>query len=241
MRINPPDSLYNLASAKANEIEAELKVLRRWSSVPLPPEKLENMGAFGCNTMSFEQWLQFVLIPRIRAIIQDKDVFPQGSMLGPYAIRVFDGDLETTRLHDLLYHLDEIVNAGGDKVLPTADKPPIAQSENIAATSTIELGDTILPQVLYTLSDLLPQFDGDGLNSQLETYDMFISILAPSARSEIARLLINGADKHLNEISKARIRHAAESILKGGRATQPYDHGKSMRNNQSGDFNKDQD
>jgi uncharacterized protein YqcC (DUF446 family) len=229
MRINNRDSLYSLASAKANEIEAELKLLRRWAMSPLPPEKFENMGAFGCNTMTFEQWLQFVLIPRVRAIIQEKDAFPQGSMLGPYAIRVFDGDLEIARLHNLLYELDEIVNAGTDEPAPP-DEAPVVVSADISPVETVTLGDTVLPQVLYTLSDLLPQFDGDGLDSQLQTYDIFISILAPSARQEIARLLIDSANKHMNEVSKNRIRDAAESILKGGRATSPYDHGKSMRN-----------
>ena len=239
MRINTPDALYSLASAKANEIETELKLLHRWTMGPLPAEKFENMGAFGCNTLSFEQWLQFVLIPRIRAIVQEKDTFPQGSMLGPYAIRVFDGDLEAAHLHNLLYELDEIVNRDKDEPAHP-DKAPVVESENIASAETVTLGDVVLPQVLYTLADLLPQFDGDGLNSQLQTYDMFISILAPSARQEIARLLINGANKHMNEVSKARIRRAAESILKGGRATEPYDHDTSMRNYQD-NFNKNRD
>jgi uncharacterized protein YqcC (DUF446 family) len=239
MRISTPDALYSLASAKANEIEVELKLLRRWTMTPLPAEKFENMGAFGCNTMSFEQWLQFVLIPRVRAIILEKDTFPQGSMLGPYAIRVFDGDLEASHLHDLLYELDEIVNADtGESASP--DKAPVVVSENTAPAETVTLGDSVLPQVLYTLADLLPQFDGDELDSQLQTYDMFISILAPSARREIAQLLINGANKHMNEVSKTRIRRAAESILKGGRATEPYDHGTSMRNYRD-NLNKDRD
>jgi uncharacterized protein YqcC (DUF446 family) len=237
MRSEKPDSLYDLASAKANEIEAELKLLRRWTTSPLPPEKFENMGAFGCNTMSFEQWLQFVLLPRIEAIVRQKDQFPQGSMLGPYAIRIFDGDLESTHLHDLLYELDEIVNTNTNQPdLP--DEAPVVASKDIPPAETVTQGDTVLPQVLYTLSDLLPQFDGDGLDSQLQTYDMFISILAPSAREEIARLLINGAGKHPNEASKIRIQNAAQSILKGGRATEPHDHGKSMRNYED-NFNPD--
>jgi uncharacterized protein YqcC (DUF446 family) len=234
---NKPDSLYDLVTAKANEIEAELKLLRRWNTSPLPPEKFENMGAFGCNTMSFEQWIQFVLLPRIHLIVRDKDSFPQGSMLGPYAIRVFDGDLESSRLHDLLYELDEIVNQNtGKSELP--DEAPGIITTDIPAIETVTLGDAVVPQVLYTLSDLLPQFDGEGLESQLQTYDMFISILSSSAREEVSRLLTNGANKHLNEDSKARIRRAAESVLKGGRAAEAYDHDKHMRKYED-DFTKD--
>lgn len=53
--MNSAIDIYVLASAKAKEIEAELKRLNRWSAEPLPSEKLENMGAFGSNTMAFEQ------------------------------------------------------------------------------------------------------------------------------------------------------------------------------------------
>ena len=55
--MNSAIDIYVLASAKAKEIEAELKRLNRWSAEPLPSGKLENMGAFSSNTMAFEQWL----------------------------------------------------------------------------------------------------------------------------------------------------------------------------------------
>ncbi len=37
----------------------------------------------------------------------------------------------------------------------------------------IELGSTALPDVLWTLAGVLPQFDGEGLESQLQTFDVF--------------------------------------------------------------------
>ena len=77
--MNSAIDIYVLASAKAKEIEAELKRLNRWSAEPLPSGKLENMGAFSSNTMAFEQWLQFILIPRIHAIVEEKGEFPKGS------------------------------------------------------------------------------------------------------------------------------------------------------------------
>ena len=43
MRSGNAEHRYAQALAKAQEIEAELKLLRRWSSTSLPPEKFENM------------------------------------------------------------------------------------------------------------------------------------------------------------------------------------------------------
>src|SRR4029077_11664587 len=73
-----PD-VYQQAENIVDRLEAELKALKRWDSEPLAPEQYEDMGAFGSNTMSFVQWLQFVLIPRIREIITEREEFPDGS------------------------------------------------------------------------------------------------------------------------------------------------------------------
>ena len=51
--INAPKSARLL-----EQIELELKRLYRLQ--PLAPDKFIDMGAFGTNTMTFEQWLQFV-------------------------------------------------------------------------------------------------------------------------------------------------------------------------------------
>ena len=90
----PSPNIYSLAEKKSNEIEGELKRLNRWDDKPLPADKFKDMGAFGSNTMTFVQWLQFVLILRIRQIVSQGGDFPNNSMVGTYAIREFDGDHE---------------------------------------------------------------------------------------------------------------------------------------------------
>src|SRR6185295_14632739 len=99
--MSPTPELYKQVSAKADGIEVELKRLGRWCEQPLPEDRFVNMGAFGSQTMTFEQWIQFVLIPRIRDIIATQADFPNESNLAPYAIRYFDGDLEAEHLHQL--------------------------------------------------------------------------------------------------------------------------------------------
>jgi uncharacterized protein YqcC (DUF446 family) len=226
-------SIYAMALAKANEIEAELKVLRRWNNQPLSPEKFKNMGAFGSNSMAFEQWLQFVLIPRIHSIVESQEEFPQGSMLGPYAIRIFDGDIEASRLHNLLYELDEVVNQqDGDTATPIQQNPPAYREP--PPGDTVSLNDHTIPPVVYTLMDCLPRFEGDALESQLQTFDTFLAILSPSVREEFAKRLMQAADKHTDLASKLRIRNASDSILKGRRAAEPYDHEKAMQKYISG-------
>jgi uncharacterized protein YqcC (DUF446 family) len=100
---------YSLIGNKATEIEDELKRINRWESAELPPEKFENMGAFGCNTMTFEQWIQFVLLQRIHQVIEAKSQFPAQSQVGTYAIRNFGGDADADNLVQLLNELDDLI------------------------------------------------------------------------------------------------------------------------------------
>jgi uncharacterized protein YqcC (DUF446 family) len=210
---NQSPTLHELVIAKAAEIEDELKRLNRWQADPLPEERFENMGAFGSNTMAFEQWIQFILIPRIQQIVRDKDEFPSGSMLATYAVRAFDGDYDTTQLQNLLYDLDQLINTTDESL----SSPP-EEHELPVRSDTVSIGDTTIPPVLYTLAELLPQFENDDLESQLQTFDTFLGILAPSARTAIRDLLQNAAEQSPHPASKLRLENAAKSVGSGGQA-----------------------
>jgi uncharacterized protein YqcC (DUF446 family) len=141
----PTSELYTLAATKADEIEAELKRLNRWSGHHPPPEVFENMGAFGSNAMPFELWIQYVLIPNIRATVEAKGDFPANSHLATCAMQVFDEDNKAGRLHDLLYGLDTIINK---KDWPQHEGTISEKAEEIPKVS---MGDTEVPSVIFSL------------------------------------------------------------------------------------------
>jgi uncharacterized protein YqcC (DUF446 family) len=101
-------NIYEEASQKIDAIEGELKRLGRWEQTAPPPEAFEHMGAFGSHTMAFEQWLEFVLIPRVRAIITAQGSFPSSSQVSVYAIREWDGVPDVDRLLTLLREFDDL-------------------------------------------------------------------------------------------------------------------------------------
>lgn len=218
--------IYTLVACKANEIETELRRLNRWTTEPLPPECFENMGAFGSNTMAFEQWIQFVLIPRIQEIVSTKGEFPQESHLAAYAIRVFDGDTHVDYLHDLLYQLDTLINTPDTAI---ESKPKIAKPQDAERPPSLTYGSNVIPDVVYSLIEVLPQFSGDDLEAQLQTYDMFLYNLSSTVRQQIADLLEGAAAKTTNEVSRLRIQQAAKCVAEGGRAAAPYNHEEAMK------------
>ncbi len=211
--------IYESAANIAHEIETELKRLGRWMDNPLPEECYHDMGAFGSNTMSFEQWLQFILLPRIREIVSEKNDFPKGSNLATYAIRYFDGNTDSGLLQDILYTLDRLIQSQSQPVERETPEP-IEDPE----LPSVSMGDTTIPAVLYSLAEVLPQYELRDLESQLQTFDTFLGILSPAARQVVSAMLIKAAIRTTNPECSKRIEQAARDVADGKRAALPYTH-----------------
>jgi uncharacterized protein YqcC (DUF446 family) len=219
---------YQRAGELIAALEQELHRLERWSAEPLPASAFENMGAFGANTMTFEQWLQFVLMPRLREIIAERGEFPQGSMLASYAVRALDGDADSENLQALLRGIDDLVEHANAGSASAPAPEPVPESPH-PSSNTVTLGDTKLPSVVYTLAGVLPQYAFDDLEGNLQTFDSFLEILSPTVRPELANLLMKAASHCSDPRCQARIETAARSIAWGKRAAEPYNHEEAMK------------
>ncbi|MFN8373775.1 MAG: YqcC family protein [Anaerolineae bacterium] len=102
-----PPSHTKVASV-LDSIEAELKRIGYWQDTPLQPEQYDFRAAFAMDTMAYNQWLQFVFIPRVRSIIAAQGQFPASSSVGTQAVREFDGNHEAARLVILLSEFDAL-------------------------------------------------------------------------------------------------------------------------------------
>lgn len=105
--INP----YQQAASYADRIEAELRRIGTWQEQPPPPEAFESRVAFFGDTMAFHQWLQFVLLERIRSTVAEQGNFPQRSQVGVYATRELDGDPDGGALISLLNEFDDFIES----------------------------------------------------------------------------------------------------------------------------------
>ena len=101
-----------VVEAKLDAIEAEMKRIGMWRTEALPADKLDFHQAFGGDKLAFEQWLQFVFIPRVRAIITGAGKLPAGSQVSAQAFREWkmwgsredvDGLLPLLREFDALF------------------------------------------------------------------------------------------------------------------------------------------
>jgi len=75
----------------SGRIEDELRLLGAWRDESPDQATIDARGPFGMYTMAFTQWLQFVLIPRLRDVADGTAEPPSSSEVGPRAVREFDG------------------------------------------------------------------------------------------------------------------------------------------------------
>ena len=211
---------YTRVRINARDIKAELVKLGRWQDTPLPEAAFDNMGAFGSNTMTFEQWIQFVLLVSISDIIQQSEDFPDESQVGTYAVRTLDGDTEAGLLIQLLQELDDLINLRDrpDMDAYLAGRPQLASSSDLP-----------VPKVLYHLAQILHTFEGDALEAQLQTFDSFLSPEDEVGREVIADMIFSAASSATPAKKRLRLIKAGKAVAAGGNSTSAYNHEEGMK------------
>jgi len=99
---------YEKAAAAIAGIEQEMKDIGFWQPDPLLPEAYNFRQAFAADTMAFSQWLQFIFIPRVKEIIENRTQFPSGSQVGIVAVKEFEGNDRAEKLVRLLNEFDAL-------------------------------------------------------------------------------------------------------------------------------------
>ena len=93
----------------AAQLQTELEKLDLWTNGNLNRPK--DLGAFGSPTLSFEQWLQVVLVPALAS--GESEQMPKKSQLAIAAIRNLDGVPNAEHLIQLLSQIDQLAEKEG--------------------------------------------------------------------------------------------------------------------------------
>nr|WP_324258808.1 YqcC family protein [Cellvibrio fontiphilus] len=88
------------------DVEAELRRLQLWQAEMIAEEALASTEPFAIDTMSFPQWLQFMFLPRLYALIEQQQDLPGYCSVAPMAEEYFS----VLNLHSapLVTHLQKI-------------------------------------------------------------------------------------------------------------------------------------
>jgi uncharacterized protein YqcC (DUF446 family) len=89
-----------------DQLSQELKALALWQDYRPTPIQMASTVPFHYDTLTFEQWLQFVFIERITLMIENNQTLPSEILLSPIAIESFKS--KGSQVNTLLDIIDKI-------------------------------------------------------------------------------------------------------------------------------------
>lgn len=98
-------------AALLDALQAELERVDQWEPAPPPPEALASPLPFAVDTLRFSQWLQWIFIPRTRALLDAHGRLPLKSAILPMAEEALaETDWDQSRLLALIGRIDRALN-----------------------------------------------------------------------------------------------------------------------------------
>jgi uncharacterized protein YqcC (DUF446 family) len=92
------------------QVETTLRIHDRWDRKQPPAEALHSTQPFCIDTLRFEQWLQWIFLPRMKTILEDGKPLPQKSAIFTYAEHcLHKDDPPTTDLLENIRRFDELI------------------------------------------------------------------------------------------------------------------------------------
>jgi uncharacterized protein YqcC (DUF446 family) len=90
------------------KLEKSLRDAMLWSSSAPSVEALKSKLPFALDTLFFEQWLQFVFIPKMTVIVNSKSALPDNFKLLPMAEQRFSVTENKPMLMEVIKQIDSI-------------------------------------------------------------------------------------------------------------------------------------
>ena len=74
------------------KLEAELRTQGRWDDQPPADAALQSTQAFAVDTLGFDQWLQWILLPRMHELLLLQMPLPSSCAIAPMAEEIYGRD-----------------------------------------------------------------------------------------------------------------------------------------------------
>jgi uncharacterized protein YqcC (DUF446 family) len=106
----PMDKRFPRIADQLLLIERELRMLGWWRDAPPSDEDLASCEPFCVDTLDFDQWLQWIFLPRMKFILEQNLALPNASGILEMAEMVYANRAqETRRLQESLAQFDRLI------------------------------------------------------------------------------------------------------------------------------------
>lgn len=109
------DALRADVTSLLDDLTIALRTAGQWQMLPPSPTALASPLPFCCDTLRFTEWLQWLFIPRTRALLAADGPLPTVSGIAPMAEEALHGcDWDTAPIIALLARFDRLIAAHPD-------------------------------------------------------------------------------------------------------------------------------
>lgn len=113
--------MYLQVADLLNQIEHELKAAELWSLIMPDDRAMQSTAPFCCDTMALENWLQFVFLPRMRALVDGRLPLPRQISVCPMAEEAFKHhEKRALLLINRIADLDELLSGQREQTVERA-------------------------------------------------------------------------------------------------------------------------
>lgn len=104
-------AMHTAVAAVLIDIEACLRQLDLWDSEPPTAEALASTEPFAVDTLTLPQWLQFIFLPTLYTLLDERSRLPDKCAITPLAEEFFrDSGLATAGLLESLAQVDALLS-----------------------------------------------------------------------------------------------------------------------------------
>ena len=106
-------SVYLQTKHYLQQLQAVMQELDLWQSMPPAAEALQSTQPFALDTLSPAEWLQWIFIPRMLALIECEGGLPVRIAVSPYLEEALKDIEELPRLLSPLLELEKLLQEQG--------------------------------------------------------------------------------------------------------------------------------
>lgn len=102
--------LYLASKNHLITLEQLLKQCHLWSDTQPSAAAMASHAPFACDTMAFEQWLQFIFIPKMTELVAQEHPLPTTMAIAPMAEQLWQGMTDYVELIRHLHDFDALLS-----------------------------------------------------------------------------------------------------------------------------------
>ncbi|GAM55726.1 hypothetical protein JCM19231_2328 [Vibrio ishigakensis] len=90
------------------QLTQRLQSVQKWDIEPPSQTALMSTQPFAVDTLSPEQWLKWIFVPKMQGLIEQKQPLPSGFSIAPYFEEAWRNSEEMEPILDVIRAIDEV-------------------------------------------------------------------------------------------------------------------------------------